>query len=279
MLRAWCSGLPVGSVHGCHFPGAPSLNGALCSAWLPGCVLVSLTPHRKTHLSPLRHRTSSGGTEHSYLRVHRTNITNHLPEGVLESSLVQAGSLESGRPSFLQRTLGAEAPAHAHLRRPEPCEGGTERLGVGGNPSSLQKAGTRENNPAAISPGSHRRGHVQFLLAAALIKTVTWKLQKGSRRENPSTLAIQMVHSTFSPCSEKGDFSDTATGETVDANEAQGTVWGTEPESESSRKRARGPLEGTMFSLPTFSSFCNAAIALPSVSSGTLRPPRRDPSV
>lgn len=80
------------------------------SVWLPGCVSVSLATHRKTHLFSLSHMTSSGETEHSYLRVYRTNIANHLPEGVLKSSLVQAESLESEQPPFLQRTLGTETP-------------------------------------------------------------------------------------------------------------------------------------------------------------------------
>lgn len=90
------------------FPWLPEqcslFRGGVLSVWLS----VLNYPQENTSFS-LSHMTSSGGTEHSYLRVYRTNITNHLPEGVLESSLVQAGSLESEQPPFLQRTPGTDS--------------------------------------------------------------------------------------------------------------------------------------------------------------------------
>lgn len=106
------------------------------AVWL--CLSVPNYPQENTSFS-LSHMTSSGGTEHSYLRVYRTNITNHLPEGVLESSLVQAGSLESEQPPFLQRTLGGETPGPRFLRRPEPCRE-KERRGWG-NPAFSRRWG------------------------------------------------------------------------------------------------------------------------------------------
>lgn len=70
-------------------------------------------------------------------------------------------------------TLPAKNPG-GRDSRPTLTSGGHNPPG-GGNPSSLQKAGARENNPGAVSPGSHRRGHLAFLLAAAMIKTLTGK--------------------------------------------------------------------------------------------------------
>lgn len=115
--------------------------------------------------------TSSGGTEHSYLRVYRTNITNHLPEGVLESSLVQAGSLESEQPPFLQRTLGGETPGPRSSPEARTLQG--ERKKWVGESSFLQKTGTRESNPDAVSPGSHYQGNFKVSFMAAVIKTIT----------------------------------------------------------------------------------------------------------
>lgn len=55
-----------------------------------------------------------------------------------------------------------------------------------------------------------------------------------------------------SPGSEKGSFANKATGETLDVNEEWGC--GVEPEFNSSRKPASGPLRSITFNFLTFSS-------------------------
>lgn len=116
--------------------------------------------------------------QNSYLRVYRTNIANHLPEGVLESSLVQAGSLESEQPPFLQRTLGAEAPgprsspeARTLLRGKQ--EGGR---GVGVEIPALSR---RQEHGKIILLlfllGATVEGNFKFSFMAATMETITQK--------------------------------------------------------------------------------------------------------
>lgn len=110
--------------------------------------------------------------ENSYLRVYRTNITNHLPEGVSEASLVQAGSVESEQALSLQRSWEQRPQAHAVSGGQNPAEGERKRWG---KPRSLQETGTQEEESTAASPGSGCRGDFKFPFRAALIKTRTQK--------------------------------------------------------------------------------------------------------
>lgn len=120
------------NVISCWLPEWCSLSReGVLSMWLPGCASATLATHSKTHLFPLSHRTSSDGTEHNSLRVYRTNITNHLPEGVSSHHWSRQEAWNLSSHLSCKEPWGQRLQAHApltHLRRPEPC-GGKNKAG------------------------------------------------------------------------------------------------------------------------------------------------------
>lgn len=90
--------------------------------------------------------------ENSYLRVYRTNITNHLPEGVSEASLVQAGSVESEQALSLQRSWEQRPQAHAVSGGQNPVE--RERERGGGNPGPSRRQEHRKRGPPLLLLGA-----------------------------------------------------------------------------------------------------------------------------